>query len=252
MGGQGNQGGQGGKGANGGAQQPGGAGQQPGAGQPGSGQPSGGSPSGGSPNNGRLNDILSAYPSSGAPSTPNYGNSGRYPEPNFPATPDPNLFNPFPAQIGSDQAPRTPANRNPVTPDDVALRAASERHQNAIKGITNLLKIIDQAKANKDKAQSDIQTYTQAYNDAVASQRAAQNDIITAENKVSQITSAINSLTTTIDDLRNRITQSAAQREGYTKEKLTIVATITTQEGKKADLLEQLKNLDNQVGQRVK
>jgi len=40
------------------------------------------------------------------------------------------------------------------------------------------LKIIDQAKSNKDKAQRDIETYTQAYNDAVASQRNAQNDII--------------------------------------------------------------------------
>lgn len=57
----------------------------------------------------------------------------------------------------------------------MALRAASERHQNSIKGITNLLRLIDQAKANKDKAQSNIQVYTQAYNDAITAQKNAQN-----------------------------------------------------------------------------
>lgn len=107
--------------------------------------------------------------------------------------------------IPSDQARPTGANRNQITPDDVALRAASDRHQNAIKGITNLIKIIDQARANKDKAQNDIQAYTQAYNDAVAVQRNAQNEIIASETKSSQIVTAINSLGTTVDDLRNKI-----------------------------------------------
>jgi len=82
--------------------------------------------------------------------------------------------------IATNQARPTPANRNPITADDVRLRAASDRHQNAIRGITNLLKIIDQARANRDQAQNDIQLYTQAYNDAVAGQRGAQNDIIGA------------------------------------------------------------------------
>lgn len=57
----------------------------------------------------------------------------------------------------------------------MTLRAASERHQNSIKGITNLLKLIDQAKANKNKAQADIQTYTQAFNDAAIAQKNVQN-----------------------------------------------------------------------------
>ena len=51
--------------------------------------------------------------------------------------------------------------------------------------------IIDQARANKNKAQSDLSAYTQDYNDAVAKQRAAQNDIVSAELKVKQIESAI-------------------------------------------------------------
>lgn len=75
------------------------------------------------------------------------------------------------------------------------------------------MKIIDQAKANKDKAQSDIQTYTQAYNDAVNAQRSAQNDIISVETKSSQIVSAITSLNATIDDLRNKINQAAGQAD---------------------------------------
>jgi chromosome segregation ATPase len=119
--------------------------------------------------------------------------------------------------IPTDQARPTPANRNPITPDDVALKAASDRHQNAIKGITNLLKIIDQARANKDKAQNDIQAYTQAYNDAVAGQRNAQNDIISIETRTSQIVGAITSLTATVEDLRNRINESAARSDALNR-----------------------------------
>jgi uncharacterized coiled-coil DUF342 family protein len=107
-----------------------------------------------------------------------------------------------------------------------------------------LLKIIDQARANKDKAQSDIQTYTQAYNDAVTAQRTAQNDIIAAETRSSQIVSAINTLSANIDDLKNKIAQAIAQNDAWKKEKDGIVATITTQEGNKAALLEKLKGLD--------
>lgn len=107
-----------------------------------------------------------------------------------------------------------------------------------------MLKIIDQARANKDKAQSDIQTYTQAYNDAVTAQRTAQNDIIAAETRSSQIVSAINTLSANIDDLKNKIAQAIAQNDAWKKEKDGIVTTITTQEGNKAALLEKLKGLD--------
>lgn len=61
------------------------------------------------------------------------------------------------------------------------------RYQNAVKGITNLLTIIDQARANKLQAQNDLGRYTQAYNDAIRNQRNAQNAIISAELKVKQI-----------------------------------------------------------------
>lgn len=91
------------------------------------------------------------------------------------------------------------------------------------------MKIIDQARANRDRAQRDIQAFTQAYNDAVTAQRNAQNDIITTETRVSQIVSAINSLTASIEDLRNRINQAVAQGEALNREKSTIVVTITSQ-----------------------
>ena len=167
---------------------------------------------GGAGGDSRLSGIINNYSTPSGPT--NYGPSGRYPEPNLPTGPStPSGPNPTTLGIASDQAPVSPANRNPITPDDVALRAASERHQNAIKGITNLLKIIDQAKANKDKAQGDIQTYTQAYNDAVTAQRNAQNDIIAAETRSSQIITAINSLTTNADNYRNQISNNGNNRD---------------------------------------
>lgn len=132
------------------------------------------------------------------------------------------------------------------------LRAASERHQNAIKGITNLLSIIDQGNANKNKAQNDILTYTQSFNDAVNAQRTAQNDIMTIETKSSQIVSAINTLNATINDLKNRINVASTQNSGFTTQKNTIIVKITSQETQKAQLLEQLKNLNDQVGQRAR
>jgi hypothetical protein len=155
-------------------------GSAPGGNSPSGGSPSGGSPSGGSPSDAQLLNLLNNYssPTPGS-SSPNYPNN-RYPEANLPTGSTPNLLNPTPLLISTGQSQPTDANRNPITPDDVKLRAASDRHQNAIKGITNLLKIIDQANANKNKAQSDIQTYTQAYNDAVSAQRNSQNEIIAA------------------------------------------------------------------------
>lgn len=189
--------------------------------------------------------MITTYSSTEPVPKPNYGNTGRFPTGEFPTGVDPTLPNLAPSQIATQQTTPTGGNRKPITADDVALRAASDRHQNASRGITNLITIIDQARANRDKAQNDIAPYTQAYNDAVAGQRTAQNDIIAAETRVAQITTAISSLTATIDDLRNKINQAVAQNDGLNREKTTIVDTIKTNEGKKADLLNTLKGLDN-------
>jgi hypothetical protein len=100
----------------------------------------------------------------------------------------------------------SPANRNPITPDDVALRAASERHQNAIKGITNLLKgsLIKQ-RLTETKLKVTSKPTLKPTTMLSPAQRNAQNDIIAAETRVSQIITAINSLTTNIGDLTTEI-----------------------------------------------
>ena len=82
-------------------------------------------------------------------------------------------------------------------------------------------------------------------------QRNAQNDIITIETKSSQIVSAINSLNATIEDLKNKINQASVQNTQITITKSTIVNTITGLETKKAQLLEDLNKLNEQVGQKA-
>lgn len=54
------------------------------------------------------------------------------------------------------QAKASQENRNIITEEDIALKTAAERHQAAVKGITNLLTIIDQARANRNYAQSQL------------------------------------------------------------------------------------------------
>lgn len=67
--------------------------------------------------------------------------------------------------------------------------------------------IIDQARANKDKAEKDITTYTNAYNAAVTNQRSVQTQIYNIEIKVSQISSAINAINTEISKLNDQAGQ---------------------------------------------
>ena len=163
----------------------------------------------------------------------------------------PNLPNPTVIDIQDTQATPTDSNRRPLNADDVALRAASDRQQNAIRGITNLLRIIDQANANRNKAQGDIQTFTQAYNDAVTNQRAAQNVIIGAETRSAQIVSAINSLTSTISDLTNKINEAVARRDALTRQKTNIISSITDLEGQRAGLNDKLKAVDKDLADNI-
>lgn len=108
-------------------------------------------------------------------------------------------------EILNTQTTPTDSNRNQVTSDNVSLRAASERHQNAIKAITNLLAIIDQARSNKNKAYADIELYTVKYKEAQTRQRATQESIIAAQLKIDQINSAITGLIAKIDELKGEI-----------------------------------------------
>ena len=90
------------------------------------------------------------------------------------------------------------------------MRSASERHQNTVKAITNLLKIIDQGRANINQAQIDIETYTATYNEALSSRKNAQTVIISAENKISQISSAIDGLNVLINRLGDDLNDANA------------------------------------------
>ena len=103
--------------------------------------------------------------------------------------------------------------RNQVTIDDVKLRAASERHQNAVKGITNILKLIDKARGNKRQAELDVEIYTKEYNLAISNQKKAQNFIISVENRIVQIKSAIEGLEDQILKLKDAIEDLVARRD---------------------------------------
>ena len=117
--------------------------------------------------------------------------NNRFPEVKFPDGSNKNSINTVPTQISSKTAPTSPDNRNKINAQDVALKAASERHQNAIKAITNLLAIIDQAKANRLYIRNQMEVYAKAYNDALLAQKRTQNEIIAIETRKSQIISAI-------------------------------------------------------------
>ena len=105
------------------------------------------------------------------------------------------------ATINNFQAVASSANRNQVTSSDVALRAASERHQNAIKAITNLLTIIDQARANQLQAEQNIQYYNQKYIEAQRNQKNSQERIVSINIRIQQITSAIKGISKRIGEI---------------------------------------------------
>lgn len=79
--------------------------------------------------------------------------NGNYPAFNFPTGGNADTPNYTPLQIASNQATRTPVNRNPITADDVKSRVIFDRQMNAARALGNLLSIIKQATANKNEAQ---------------------------------------------------------------------------------------------------
>lgn len=62
------------------------------------------------------------------------------------------------------------------------------------------------------QAQKDIYTYTTAYNQAVANQRAVQNSITTIEINITQISSAISNITMQINNIVNQYGQTQSER----------------------------------------
>ena len=135
-----------------------------------------------------------------------------YPEVKFPTQGDSNAINVNLASISTTQSTTSSSNRNQISAESVALKAASERHQNAIKAITNLLAIIDQARANRLKAQTDVEYYNKKYIEAQGTQRKTQETIITYQTKIQQITSAINGLSTKIEGITTDIAKLNNER----------------------------------------
>lgn len=185
--------------------------------------PNGGNnnPNGGntSPNGGntvtdvnRLNTLINTYSSvTEIQQTITYTNN-RYPSGNFPTGADTTATNTDLITINTQQTTPSTSNRNTITYDDVALRTASERHQNAIKAITNLLTIIDQARANKNQAFLDISKYNAALNDAKAKQRDSQTLIVSIQVRIQQISSAIQGIDGKNGDTQKQIDDLTAER----------------------------------------
>ena len=106
----------------------------------------------------RLKNIITSYSSVETLATraPVDYEGEQFPVEDFPIGGNDNSVNPRPRTILTKETVPTQAVKNPITIDDVQLRAASERHQNAVKGITNILKLIDKARANKRQAEIDV------------------------------------------------------------------------------------------------
>ena len=79
--------------------------------------------------------------------------------------------------------------------------------------------MIDQARANQKKAERDVISLTSAHNAAIANQRRAQNTIISVENRIVQIKSALEGLEDLIDKLRVDISEKEAQKSELDRER---------------------------------
>ena len=138
----------------------------------------------------RLVDILNAYSTPVTFERKKYMED-RFPEINFPDNKNDDAINTIPKKIESVISRTSNKNRNIITAQNVHLKAASERHQNAVKGITNLIAIVDQARADRLNAQNEVEKFIKVYNDALADQRKIQTEIVALETRVMQIESAI-------------------------------------------------------------
>ena len=199
----------------------------------------------------RLGSIINQHSTVTSRTDVSYQNN-RFPEVTFPTGANVDAFNAVPTNVLSRQAVRSDANRNVITADDVVVRTASERHQSAIKGITNLLKIIDQGRANINQAQLNIETYTVDYNAALAARKEAQTIIISAENKVTQIESAITGLEGNIAQLAVDLQAAIDVGDALEASKRSLLETIAGEETTKAGLLKELEDVNADLAVAVK
>jgi chromosome segregation ATPase len=191
----------------------------------------------------RYNRLINSYSSVITHEKTTYEDN-RYPQVDFPTGYNTEDINLAPYEIARNKAQTSEENRNVITSQDVALKVASERHQNAVKGITNLLKIIDQARANKKYAESQLEVYVKQYNDALAAQRKAQNAIIAAETKRTQIFSAIEGANGHIDGLKAQIYELDTKRADLEDAKKGLLDKIAAEEKTKAKLIAELEKIN--------
>lgn len=97
--------------------------------------------------------------------------------------------------------------------DDVLLRAASQRHQNAIKAITNILSIINQARSNLAQAEREISHFVYHFNLMIKKQRQIQNDIIYIDTQVIEMESAVKGANKFIIQLEEKLESLEKDKE---------------------------------------
>ena len=207
---------------------------------------SGGS-AGASSRSSRLSNIINSYSSVTKVSTKEYENN-RFPEVDFPTGTSQTII----TTIDTGDAQTSDQNRNTITADDVALRAASERHQNAVKAITNLITIIDQARANALYAKSSVEKYIQEYNAALVAQRKIQGEIVRLETESTQIQSALDGVIDLINQLTDELAALETKKAGYESEKKSLLEEIAGAEQIKAKLLIEIEKTNSKLAELMK
>lgn len=127
------------------------------------------------------------------------------------------------------------------------LRAVSERKQNAVKAITNLVTIIDSSRANLKKAESDIRTYTAIYNKNIQSRKDIQQVIMDTEVKISQISSAINNMNAEIANLNGQAGQTKNEKQILIMRRTELQNLIAPINNQKATIQAQIDNISTQI-----
>ena len=105
--------------------------------------------------------------------------------------------------------------------------------------------IIDQAKANQNFAQRQLEIYVDEYNKALMNQRKAQNTIISIETRRAQIVSAIDGVEDKIAELLKEIEAIEKKRVDLSAEKNRLLAKIAGEEKIKAELLAELEKINS-------
>ena len=162
---------------------------------------------------GNLDDLISRYGGDSVTSdrtstseSTTVTSTETFPKVNFSTARDPNAApNTVPQIIRTSQATVTSADFNTITDDDIRKKAVLERSITASKAVANLLSIIEQAKANRNRALTEIEIFKAQYNQAVQNQRNAQTEIIAGENSAKNLKVAISGAQTSIKDYENKI-----------------------------------------------